>query len=52
MWAMHMDVDDPALASVRIFVNGTTSREAVLAEINKAQTSFRQQIEPFFSEAD
>ena len=48
VWAMHLDIEDLTPAIALIFVNGTAPRETVIDEINKAQTFFREQIEPSF----
>lgn len=46
LWALHLDIEDPAPAPVLIFVSGETRRQDIMDEINKAQTFFREQIEP------
>lgn len=46
VWGTHIDIDDPAPANVLIFVRAAVPREKIIDEINKAQTFFREQIEP------
>ena len=46
LWALHPDIEDPGPAAVLIFVSGKTRRQDIMDEINKAQTFFREQIEP------
>ena len=46
LWALHQDLEDPTPAAVLIFVSGKTRRQDIMDEINQAQTSFREQIEP------
>ena len=48
VWAMHMDIDDPKPEIVLVFVQGTTKREEIMAEISRVQTYFREQTEPLF----
>ncbi|MCY3918554.1 MAG: hypothetical protein OXG38_01950 [Chloroflexi bacterium] len=45
VWAMHMDITDPKVEKVLIFVHSGTPREEIMDEINQAQTYFREQAE-------
>ncbi|MDE0093269.1 MAG: hypothetical protein OXO49_02050 [Gammaproteobacteria bacterium] len=50
MWATHIDIEDPTPAKVIIFVRTDVKRQEIVDEINKAQTFFREQVEPAHSE--
>lgn len=46
---MHMDIADPKVERVLIFVHTATPAGEIVDEINRVQTYFREQIEPKFS---
>ncbi len=43
---MHMDITDPKVEKVLIFVYTKTPADQIMDEINKIQTHYREQIEP------
>ena len=50
-WALHLDIEDPTPATVLIFVQVTTPEDRIVDEVNKAQTFFREQVEPAYGKA-
>ncbi|MDE0004963.1 MAG: hypothetical protein OXQ29_19910 [Rhodospirillaceae bacterium] len=56
LWALMLDIDDPTPATALIFINAMGSyavgAEKIMDEINKAQTYWREQIEPRFPDEE
>ena len=45
VWGMHMDIEDPKVERVLIFVHEGTPADEIMDEINKAQSYFCRQVE-------